>query len=185
MLDTEQLRPPLRKGGLGIQCLTTRDGIVCKAGFLAAASLTQRALTKGAHSFQPFQSECGKDLEQVWQEVRAACTCKGACTCEHLEPQSLSEALSEGSLQGLQHVMSQTLADSCHEQLLDKYRNMLRGAETKAAAQQHLSRLLSVQHNVATAWLNIVPTKDAWEIDDDTVKTALRFMLGVSLGPPP
>jgi hypothetical protein len=104
--------------------------------------------------------------------------------CEQMESLSLSEALTTGSLPGLQHAMSQSLADSCHEQLLGKYQDMLNSAGTKAAAQQHLSRLLSVQHSVATTWLNIVPTNVAWVIDDDTVKSALRFMLGVSAGPP-
>jgi hypothetical protein len=80
--------------------------------------------------------------------------------------------------------MSQRLADRCHEQLLKRYQDMLSSAETQAVAQQHLARLRSVQHSVATAWLNIVPTKDSWAIDDETVKSALRFMLGVSAGPP-
>ncbi len=39
-----------------------------------------------------------------------------------------------------------------------------------------------MQHVVATAWLNVLPTKDPWVLDDATVKSALRFMLGVSPG---
>jgi hypothetical protein len=33
MLDTEQLQLPLRKGGLGLQCLTANDGLVAKPVF--------------------------------------------------------------------------------------------------------------------------------------------------------
>jgi hypothetical protein len=61
---------------------------------------------------------------------------------------------------------------------------MLTSEETEAVAQQHLARLRSAQHSAPTAWLSIVSTKDSWEIDDETVKSALRFMLGVSAGPP-
>jgi hypothetical protein len=61
---------------------------------------------------------------------------------------------------------------------------MAQCAETKVEAEQHLARLLSVQHSVATAWLSIMLTKDSWEFDNSTVKTALRFQLGISAGPP-
>ena len=30
----------------------------------------------------------------------------------------------------------------------------------------------------------MLPTKETWELDDATVKSALRFQLGVSPGPP-
>jgi hypothetical protein len=80
--------------------------------------------------------------------------------------------------------MSQKFADSRHNALLSKYEAMTQHAETEVFAQQHLARLLSLQHSVATAWLNIMPAKNLWEIDDSTVKSALRFMLGASPGPP-
>jgi hypothetical protein len=57
-LDMEQLKLPLRKGGLGIQCLAASNGIVCKAGFLSAAALAQQALVQGSKSLQPFEGEC-------------------------------------------------------------------------------------------------------------------------------
>jgi hypothetical protein len=184
MLDTEQLQLPLRKGGLGLQCLTASDGLACKAGFIAAAALTQEAMATAPECLQPFRGESGVLLQQVWQQITATCTCKGICTCTQLEAVSLPEALDAGTLSSLQHVMSQKLADQRHDALLGKYESMAQHAETKAVAEQHLARLLSLQHGVATAWLNIMPTKDSWEIDDSTVKSALRFMLGVSPGPP-
>ncbi len=94
------------------------------------------------------------------------------------------EAFEANALPGLQHAMSQKLADRSHAQLLAKYEAMTQCPDTKVAGEEHLARLLSVQHSVATAWLNIMPTKDSWEIDNSTVKTALRFQLGVSAGPP-
>jgi hypothetical protein len=44
--------------------------------------------------------------------------------------------------------------------------------------------LYSLEQGVGTAWLDVLPCKDQWELDDATVKSALRFMLGVSPGPP-
>ena len=68
--------------------------------------------------------------------------------------------------------------------LISKYKTTARHADTKVVVQEHLAKFFSVQHSVATAWLHVVPTNDAWEIDDTTVKSALWFMLGVSPGPP-
>ena len=184
MVDNEQLQLPSRKGGLGLQCLTASDGLTCHAGFLAAAALAQTAMEAGADSFQPFTGQSGLEMQQVWGQVSTACTCNAACKCADLEAPSLEEAFTAGQLPGLQHTVSQALADQRHEQLLAKYRDMQECPETREIAEQHLARLLSVQHAVATAWLNILPTKDQWEIDNDTVKSALRFLLGVSPGPP-
>ena len=184
MLDVDQLLLPLRKGGLGLQCLTAYDGLACKAGYLAAAALTQQALSEGPDSLQPFTGESGGMLEQVWEEVNNACTCKGACACDQQEASSLADAFDAGILPGLQHSVSERLSNKRHASLLSKYEDMAQCADTKEAAQDQLARLISVQHAAATAWLNIVPTKDSWEIDDSTVKSALRFMLGVSPGPP-
>jgi hypothetical protein len=80
--------------------------------------------------------------------------------------------------------MSQRFSDRRHVLLLSSYDSMTHNADTEAIAQQHLTRLLSPQHSVATAWLDVMPTKDSWEIDDITVKKSLRFMLGLSPGPP-
>lgn len=184
MLDSEQLMLPLRKGGLGLQCLTANDGLVCKAGFIAAAALTQEAMAAAPESLQPFKGESGVLLQRVWEQISATCVCKRLCTCRNLEAMSLSEAFDAGTLPSLQHVMSQNLADRRHDALLNKFEVMTQHADTKVQGQQHLARLLSLQHSVATAWLNIMPTKNSWEIDDSTVKSALRFMLGVSPGPP-
>lgn len=184
MVDIEQLQLPLKKGGVGVQCLTASNGLVCKAGFIAAAALTQEALSTGSESFQPFKGEYGQGLLHTWQQVGAECTCCGDCKCAEQEMLSLGEAFEAGTLPGLQHVMSQKVADRCHAELLHKYQALLNSPDTRAVAEQHLARLHSLQHSVATAWLGILPTKGSYEIDNDTVKSALRFQLGVSPGPP-
>lgn len=183
LVDMEQLRLPTNKGGLGIQCLTEYSGIVCKAGFLAAAALAQQALEKGCDAFQPFKGESAMHMQELWHQVSTACTCKDACMCQHMEPVTLSEALAANTLPGLQRVMSLRVADTVHSSLLAKYQSMLGCTDTRVAAEQHLARLHSVQHSVSTAWLNILPVKDQWHIDNETVTSALRFMLGVSPGP--
>jgi hypothetical protein len=71
-----------------------------------------------------------------------------------------------------------------HAKLLGKYRAMLGDDSTRATAQEHLARLHSLECGVGTCWLEVKPTKDQWQLDDATVKSALRFMLGVSPGPP-
>jgi hypothetical protein len=43
-VDVEQIRLLLRLRGVGIQCLKEDKGLVCRAGFNAAAALTQQAL---------------------------------------------------------------------------------------------------------------------------------------------
>jgi hypothetical protein len=61
---------------------------------------------------------------------------------------------------------------------------MLNADSTRVFAQDQLARVHSLEHGVGTAWLDVLPCKDQWELDDATVKSALRFMLGVSPGPP-
>ena len=78
----------------------------------------------------------------------------------------------------LQYAMSERLTGRRHVLLLGKYETMAQHADSKVAAQEHLARLFGVQHCVATARLNVVPTKDSRGIDDTTVQAALRFMLG-------
>jgi hypothetical protein len=98
MVDMDQLRLPTRLGGLGVQSLSAQGGIVCKAGFLAAVSLTQQALATGCDSFQPFKGESAVQLQQLWKEVNTACTCKGACACEQTEVLELTDAVIGGML---------------------------------------------------------------------------------------
>ena len=87
------------------------------------------------------------------QQVGAECTCCGDCKCAEQEMLSLGEAFEAGALPGLQHVMSQKVADRCHAELLHKYQPLLNSPDTRAVAKQHLARLHSLQHSVATAWL--------------------------------
>jgi hypothetical protein len=72
MLDSEQIMLPFRKGGLGLQCLTAKDDLVCKAGFIAAAALRQEAMAfligmrvwyVAPESLQPFKGESGVLLQ--------------------------------------------------------------------------------------------------------------------------
>ena len=150
--------------------------LVCKAAFIAAATLTQEAL---ATEPVVVQRRIGKVASTGVgaDQYGAACTCKGACTCQLLGVISLAKAFDAGSLPGMQHAVPQKIADRRHAHLTSKY-------ETKAVALEHLAGLFSVQHSEATAWLNVMPTKDSWEMDDATAESALWLILGVSLGHP-
>ena len=183
MVDIGQLRLPTRKGGIGLQCLTSSSGLVCKTGYIAAAALTQKALSQASESLQPFKGVSGTRLRALYDEISAACTCAGTCKCDTLATITLEEAFEGNALFNLQHATSQRLADKNHSLLLDKYRAMSHVPGKKEEAEKHLARLLSLQHPVATAWLSALPTKHSFNIDDHTVKSALKFMLGVSPGP--
>ena len=181
-LDVEQLYLPLRKGGVGLLELTAHQGVVSKAGYLAAAALAQSALDGGASAFQPLSADGISSLSNCWETVAAFCLSAE----QHEEPRSmtLQEALTAGLLQKLQRKASGIAQDKRHSQLLGKYRAMLGDAATRDFAQEHLARLHSLECGVGTCWLEVKPTKDQWALDDATVKSALRFMLGVSPGPP-
>ena len=88
---------------------------MCKTGFIAAAALTQKA----QESIQPFKGESGKLLAQVW-DISTTCTCKGACTCQQLQVISLAQAFDAGLLPGIQHAMSEKLADRRHARFADQ-----------------------------------------------------------------
>jgi hypothetical protein len=182
-VDVEQMRLPLRMGGLGLQCLTDKNGVACKAGFLAAAALTQDAVMSGAQSLHPFNGASGDQLSQVWHQVTASSMCTELRNCPDTEVPTLMDALNNRSLHNLQNCLSKNCAENRRSQLLGKYEMMLSNPDTKAQAEQHLARLHSLNHSVSNAWLCVKPTKEQWEIDDATVKSALRFMLGVSPGP--
>jgi hypothetical protein len=185
MVGMEQLWLPTKKGGQGIQHLTALDGVVCKAGLLAAAALAQlEKLEKAPENIQLFKGETGKQLEELWGQLNSTCTCKGACMCEQIQVTSLFDALNAGMFLSLQRGMSVKVADTLHSQLLDRCQAMLACADTRVAAEQHLARLHSVLHSVATAWLKILTVKEQWHIDNDTAKSVLRFMLRLSPGPP-
>ena len=183
MLDIEQLYLPMRKGGLGLLCLTAHNGLVCKAGFVAAAALAQDILSEGCESLQPFKGQSGDVLQELWTQVNSTCTCKDACACDGMEQVTLEQASTDKLLPGLQRATSSRLTDLLHHRLLKKYQDQLPNSDTRINAQQNLARLHSVQHSVATAWLSVLPSKPQWEIHNDTIATALRFMLGVSPGP--
>jgi hypothetical protein len=181
-LDTQQLYLPMCKGGLGLLCLTDSQGVVSRAGLLAAAALTQSALQDGAEAFQPLSGAHAMLLQASWEQVTAFCS--GPEDDASTGQMTLQEAHAGGLLQQLQRRTSGVAREKRHEKLLGKYRAMLRDDSTRVQAQEHLARLHSLQQGVGTCWLDVKPTKDQWELDDATVKSALRFMLGVNPGPP-
>jgi hypothetical protein len=181
-LEVEQLYLPLRKGGVGMLGLTAHQGVVSNAGYLAAAALAQSALEGGASAFLPLSDARVDSLSSTWEQVAAFCL----TTEQHEEPRpmNLQEALAEGLLPQLQRRANGVAQEQRHAKLLGKYRAMLGDDATRDLAQEHLARLHSLECGVGTCWLEVKPTKDQWELDDATVKSALRFMLGVSPGPP-
>jgi len=188
-VDVEQMRLPLRLGGLGLQHLTASDGLTCRAAFLSAAALTQTAMREGDESLQPFTGRFAaaarQELEQHWEHMQGACLCSGECRCNENAGTTLDEALQSGGLPDLQRAVSQQLATLQANCLLDKYKQQLDDPDRRDGAKEHLARLFSVQHPVATAWLSVLPTKQPWTLTDETVRTALQFMLGASPGPKP
>jgi hypothetical protein len=55
----------IAQGRLSLQCRTANNRLVCKAGFTAAAALTQEAMAAASESLQPCKGECGALLQQV------------------------------------------------------------------------------------------------------------------------
>jgi hypothetical protein len=106
-------------------------------------------------SLQPFKGVSGVLLQQVGADQRCI-RLQGGCTRRHLEAMSLAEAFDAGILPSLQHIMPQKLADRRLDTLLSKSEAMTQHADTKVVAQQHLGRVLSLEHSVATAWFNIL-----------------------------
>jgi hypothetical protein len=150
-IDVEQLYLPLRHGGLGLQRMTELDGVVCRAGYLAAASLTQTALAAGAEGFQPLSAAAGGDLAACWQQVTAFCSGRDNF---QLEAQSMLEARQAGELQQLQRRVGGLAQEDLHSRLLDKYKAQL-GEATRVHAQEHLARLHSLEQGVGTCWLDV------------------------------
>ena len=174
-IDVEQL---YLRVGLGLQQLTAFGGVVCRAGFLAAASLAQSALGGGATDFQPLSACDDEDLTACWQQVT-----EFSDGPADLAGKTVLEAHTGALLGPLQRRISAAASEKAEQQLLGKYTAQLGNADTKVHAQEHLARLHGLQQGVGTAWLDVRPTRDRWELDDATVKSALRFMLGVSPGP--
>ena len=108
--------------------------------------------------------ESGKLLAQVWEQISTECMCMGACTYQQLEVNILAQVFDASSLPGMQHAVSEKLVDMRHAQLISKYETMAQHAYTKAVALEHLDRMFSVQHSETTAWINVMPTKDSWEM---------------------
>ena len=115
-LDVEQLYLPICMGGLGLQCLTGFESAVCKAGYIAAASLTQNALDGGHRNFMPLAT--GSDLiNTYWNEATAF--------------DAMSEVIDIHSAHDLDSLTKlQRSAGNCdigklHTQLLQKYKVQL------------------------------------------------------------
>jgi hypothetical protein len=73
-LHMERLYLPLCKSGIGLLCLTDGDGVISKAGFLAAAALTQSALEEGASAFQPLSDAGAAKMASSWEQFSAFCS---------------------------------------------------------------------------------------------------------------
>ena len=71
-LSTAQLRLPLRLGGIGLRHLTDHDGLACKAGYLAAAALTEKAMEEAPNHFNPFCGESAVLMQVTWGQVGPA-----------------------------------------------------------------------------------------------------------------
>ena len=173
-LDVEQLYLPICMGGLGLQRLTGFEGVVCKAGYIAAASLTQKALEGVHQSFMPLAT--GSDLINTY---RNEATAFGAMS----EAIDIHSAHDLGSMKKLQRSAGNCAKGKLHTQPIQKYKVQLDDDTTRVQAQEHLARLHGLQEGVGTGWLEVRSIKDQWELDDATMKSALRFMLGVSPGP--
>ena len=174
-VDIDQLYLPRGLGGVGLQRLTAFDGVTCRAGFIAAAAQTQAALQGGSDSMSPFTGAAQVSLVQAWDQV---CAFQGDNTVQ------LQDALRAGSLPGLQRAVSSLVTQRTQARLMQKYKDMLAVDISREQAEVNLARLHSLQSGVGTAWMDVLPTKETWELDDATVKSALRFQLGVSPGPP-
>ena len=173
-VDVEQLYLPSCMGGLGLQRLTGFEGVVCKAEYIAAASLTQKALEGRHPSFMPLTTSSDL-ISTYWSEATAF----GAMS----EAIDIRSAHDLGFLKKLQPSAGNCAKDKLHTQLLQKYEVQLADDATRVQAQEHLARLHSLQEGVGTSWHEVRPGKDQWELDDATMQSALRFMLGISPGP--
>jgi hypothetical protein len=174
-VDIDQLCLPRGMGGVGLQRLTASDGVACRAGYLAAAAQTHAALEGGRDCMLLFGDADTDALERAWDQV---------CAFRGEEQAQLQEALSAGTLQGLQRAVSTQVMKHTQERLLQRYWGMLAVDSSRQLAEESLARLHSLQRGAGTAWMDVLPTKETWELDDAMVKSALRSQLGVSPGPP-
>jgi hypothetical protein len=71
----------------------------------------------------------------------------------------LARAWNVRMLPGLQRDVSLKVADILYDPSLDRYQATLACVITMVAAKHHSARLHSVQHSMATAWLNILLVK--------------------------
>ena len=49
---------------------------------------------------------------------------------------------------------------------MQKYKDMLAVDISREQAEVNLARLHSLQRGVVTAWMDVLPTKETWELDD-------------------
>ena len=157
------------------QRLTAFDGVTCRAGFIAAPAQTQDALHGGSDSMSPFTGAAKDSLAQAWHQV---CAFQGDNTVQ------LKDSLRAGSLQGLQRAVSLLVTQRTQAGLMQKYEDMRAVDISREKAEENLARLYGLHCGVGTAWMDVLPTKETRELDDATVKSALRFQLGASPGPP-
>ncbi|NJL35152.1 MAG: hypothetical protein HC893_16490 [Chloroflexaceae bacterium] len=185
---TAQLRLPTRMGGLGLHNLGDANGSVGKAGYLAAAALTEIAMGEGADAFKPFSGDSGGVMLRQWHQVSAVLESEteqetdvaGTSEPHTSPPMDLSEQVITTVLPRLQKVVNDRLAKHRLVSLLEDL-DQQRGSVDKHVAEHakaELSRLLSLAP-LGTAWLDAVPFEEEWQISNRDYSAGLRFLLGL------
>ena len=88
----------------------------------------------------------------------------------------LQDALRAGSLPGLQRAVSSIVTQRTQARLMQTYKDILAVDISREQAEVNLSRLHSLQSGVGTAWMDVLPTKETWELDDATVTVSYTHL---------
>ena len=159
-VDIDHLYLPLRFEGAGLQRWIPDSGVVCKAGYLAAAALIQQALAYGPVAFQPLSGTGAAQLDSYWESVQAFLTKPG----EVAVAGGFQDAVAQKQVTGLQSAVSNTATERAKQQLFSKYEDRVTASgHNTVLAEEHLARLQSLQQGVGTAWVHLNLTHScAW-----------------------
>ena len=141
---------------MGLKRLTASEGSTCSAGFTAAATQTQAALHGESDSIYSFTGAAQGSLLQVWDQV---CAFQGDNT---VQLQFVFTLCVPGRYQ-----VSSIMTQSTQSGLMQTYKDMLAVPILCAKAEEILARLHSLQSGVGTEWMDVLPTKETWELDED------------------
>ena len=148
-----------------MQHWTPESGVVCKAGYLAAAALTQQALADGPVAFQPLSGTGAAQFDSYWVSVKAFLTKPG----ETAVTGGFQHAIVQERVTGLQSAISNTATERAKQRLFSKYEDRVTApGRNTVLAEEHLAGLHSMQQGVGTAWTNAVPTKPTWELSNSS-----------------